>query len=210
MEDPVKELPEVVRKITEPYAATEIVHNVDKYFTDDAYLLYPMINQPHTKNGKSSLKGIYKLLLSGSDAGSSSSFCNHWCANRNKKLIEYLNNLSCSSSRVLTINNQIEFHAVMFSEDKLKATIELSETLQGRFIPVWFKLRFLSRVDLRQEADGKYRICKQEDNYPNDLKRAGLEIIPGLATALAVLKLVLALVSALVGNFYLDRGLFGP
>ncbi|KAA1100388.1 hypothetical protein PGT21_036023 [Puccinia graminis f. sp. tritici] len=174
MEDPVKELPEVVRKITEPYAATEIVHNVDKYFTDDAYLLYPMINQPHTKNGKSSLKGIYKLF------------------------------------RVLTINNQIEFHAVMFSEDKLKATIELSETLQGRFIPVWFKLRFLSRVDLRQEADGKYRICKQEDNYPNDLKRAGLEIIPGLATALAVLKLVLALVSALVGNFYLDRGLFGP
>ncbi|KAA1087871.1 hypothetical protein PGTUg99_019593 [Puccinia graminis f. sp. tritici] len=83
-----------------------------------------MINQPHTKNGKSSLKGIYKLF------------------------------------RVLTINNQIEFHAVMFSEDKLKATIELSETLQGRFIPVWFKLRFLSRVDLRQEADGKYRICK--------------------------------------------------
>jgi hypothetical protein len=51
---------------------------------------------------------------------------------------------------------------------------------------------------------------RQEDNYPNDLKRAGLEIIPGLATVLAIWKVILALASALVGNFYLDRGLFGP
>ncbi|POW11189.1 hypothetical protein PSTT_05436, partial [Puccinia striiformis] len=162
MDDPVKELPEVVRKITEPYEATEIVRNVNKYFTEDAYLLYPMVNQPYTKQGKK-LIGLYKLF------------------------------------RVLTINNQIEFHAVMFSEDKLKAAIEtnecadlvynnleLTETLQGRFITIWFRLRFISRVDLRKEKDGKYRICKQEDNYPNDLKRAGLEIIPGLATFLDI------------------------
>ncbi|PLW22577.1 hypothetical protein PCANC_04502 [Puccinia coronata f. sp. avenae] len=174
MDDPVKELPEVVRKITEPYAATEIVRNVNKYFTDDAYLLYPMINQPHTKNGKTSLMGIYKLF------------------------------------RVLTINNQIEFHAVMFSEDRLHATIELTETLQGRFIPIWVKLRFISRVDLRKESDGKYRICKQEDNYPNDLKRAGLDFIPGLAQLLAIWKLILGLTSATVGNFYLKNAMFGP
>ncbi|WAQ85427.1 hypothetical protein PtA15_6A55 [Puccinia triticina] len=142
MEDPVKELPEVVRKITEPYAATEIAHNFE--------------------------------------------------------------------NRVLTINNQIEFHAVMFSEDKLKAAVELTETLQGRFIPIWVRLRFISRVDLRQEGDGKYRICRQEDNYPNDLHRAGLDLIPGLASVLAIWKLAIALTSALVGNFYLKHGLFGP
>ncbi|KAH9441701.1 hypothetical protein Pst134EA_032606 [Puccinia striiformis f. sp. tritici] len=122
---PVK-LPEVVRKITEPYEATEIVRNVNKYFTEDAYLLYPMVNQPYTKQGKKKLIGLYKLF------------------------------------RVLTINNQIEFHAVMFSEDKLKAAIELTETLQGRFITIWFRLRFISRVDLRKEKDGKYRICKTD------------------------------------------------
>ncbi|KNZ64268.1 hypothetical protein VP01_1049g3 [Puccinia sorghi] len=160
MDDPVKEvshlvftstLPEVVRKITEPYAATEIVRNVDKYFTDDAYLLYPLINQPHTKNGKARLMGIYKLMLKDG-------------------LMDQE-----ASGRVLTINNRIEFHAVMFSEDRLQATLgtsprlaiperkyreELTETLQGRFIPIWFRLRFLSRIDLRQESDGKYRICK--------------------------------------------------
>ncbi|KAH9472814.1 hypothetical protein Pst134EA_003416 [Puccinia striiformis f. sp. tritici] len=167
-------LPEVVRMITEPYEATEIVRNVNKYFTEDAYLLYPMVNQPYTKQGKTKLIGLYKLF------------------------------------RVLTINNQIEFHAVMFSEDKLKAAIELTETLQGRFIPIWFRLRFISRVDLRKEKDGKYRICKQEDNYPNDLKRAGLEIIPGLATFLDVCKFLLGLLAASIGNYYLENNLFGP
>ncbi|KNE97399.1 hypothetical protein PSTG_09371 [Puccinia striiformis f. sp. tritici PST-78] len=174
-------LPEVVRMITEPYEATEIVRNVNKYFTEDAYLLYPMVNQPYTKQGKTKLIGLYKLF------------------------------------RVLTINNQIEFHAVMFSEDKLKAAIELTETLQeltetlqGRFITIWFRLRFISRVDLRKEKDGKYRICKQEDNYPNDLKRAGLEIIPGLATFLDICKFLLGLLAASIGNYYLENNLFGP
>jgi hypothetical protein len=36
---------------------------------------------------------------------------------------------------VLTINNQIEFHAVMFSEDKLKATIGTSHPIPSHKSP---------------------------------------------------------------------------
>ncbi|KAI9620068.1 hypothetical protein KEM48_008343 [Puccinia striiformis f. sp. tritici PST-130] len=232
-------LPEVVRMITEPYEATEIVRNVNKYFTEDAYLLYPMVNQPYTKQGKTKLIGLYKLLLSKTYYYGS---CYH-----EKGYYSLVPDLG-RAYRMLTINNQIEFHAVMFSEDKLKAAIgtylicvprslgassmnsrvccrylqrqmsvltivynlELTETLQGRFIPIWFRLRFISRVDLRKEKDGKYRICKQEDNYPNDLKRAGLEIIPGLATFLDVCKFLLGLLAASIGNYYLENNLFGP
>ncbi|WAR55312.1 hypothetical protein PtB15_6B51 [Puccinia triticina] len=55
-----------------------------------------------------------------------------------------------------------------------------------------------------------HNVKKQEDNYPNDLHRAGLDLIPGLASVLAIWKLAIALTSALVGNFYLKHGLFGP
>jgi hypothetical protein len=53
-------------------------------------------------------------------------------------------------------------------------------------------------------------ISRQEDNYPNDLKRAGLDFIPGLAQLLAIWKLILGLTSATVGNFYLKNAMFGP
>lgn len=171
----MKELPDVVLSITEPYAATEMTNNIDKYFTEDAFLLYPLLNQPHTKHGRANLKGIYKTF------------------------------------RMFTINNKIMFHAVMFSEDRLNATIDLTESLQVRWLPiVSLKLRFISRVDLRKESDGKYRICRQEDNYPNDLKRAGIRIVPGLATITSILKLLAGLLLSTAGMFFLEKGWFGP
>ncbi|KAI8453201.1 hypothetical protein BY996DRAFT_6431605 [Phakopsora pachyrhizi] len=62
MEDPAQEIRDVVRSITEPYEASVIAKNIDKYFTEDAYILHPMLNQPRTKNGRQMLKGIYKVL----------------------------------------------------------------------------------------------------------------------------------------------------
>ncbi|KAH9821682.1 hypothetical protein DFH28DRAFT_528407 [Melampsora americana] len=62
MEDPVKELRDVVRSITEPYSASVITQNVEKYFTEDAYIEHPFFNQPKSAHGKDMLKGYYKFL----------------------------------------------------------------------------------------------------------------------------------------------------
>lgn len=37
MDDPVTQIRDVVKSITEPYQASVICENVDKYFTEDAY-----------------------------------------------------------------------------------------------------------------------------------------------------------------------------
>ncbi|KAI9611616.1 hypothetical protein H4Q26_008571 [Puccinia striiformis f. sp. tritici PST-130] len=100
MDDPVKELKEVIRSITEPFSAREIAKNVDKYFTEDAFIMYPLFNQPQTANSRENLKGIYKLL------------------------------------RVFSYHGKIDFHAVMFSEDRLNATVDLTETIQPRLLVV--------------------------------------------------------------------------
>ncbi|PLW05490.1 hypothetical protein PCANC_04500 [Puccinia coronata f. sp. avenae] len=174
MDDPVKELADVVRSITEPYSAKEIAANVEKYFTEDAFIMYPMFNQPHTPHGKENLKGIYKLL------------------------------------RVFSINNKIEFHAIMFSEDRLKATVDLTEVVQSRLCSsLHAKLHFITRVDMRKEEDGKFRICRQEDNYPNDLKRSGIPllIIPTLG---ATYKIIAGTIISFVGRFLLEKDWFGP
>lgn len=64
MNDPVKELPEVVRACVETYEATEIAKHIDTYFTQDAFILHPFINQPARVHGKEYLKGIYKVFRS--------------------------------------------------------------------------------------------------------------------------------------------------
>ena len=174
MDDPVKELADVVRKITEPYSAKEIASNVEQYFTEDAFIMYPMFNQPRTPNGKANLKGIYKLL------------------------------------RVFSVNNKIDFHAVMFSEDRLNATVDLTETLESRFAPcIKAKLHFITRVDMRKESDGKYRICRQEDNYPNDLQRSGIPLF-WIPTITATYKIVAGTIISYVGRFLLEKDWLGP
>ncbi|EGG01560.1 uncharacterized protein MELLADRAFT_110929 [Melampsora larici-populina 98AG31] len=62
MDNPIAEIKDVVRSITEPYEATTLAKNVEKYFTADAYILHPAFNQPHTVNGRDDLVGIYKML----------------------------------------------------------------------------------------------------------------------------------------------------
>lgn len=43
MEDPQFDLRTVVRSITEPREASELLANVDRYFTSDAMIVHPML-----------------------------------------------------------------------------------------------------------------------------------------------------------------------
>ncbi|EGG05227.1 uncharacterized protein MELLADRAFT_107814 [Melampsora larici-populina 98AG31] len=47
MDNPVTQIEDVVRSITEPYSARVIADNIEKYFTRDAQLIHPTINQPY-------------------------------------------------------------------------------------------------------------------------------------------------------------------
>lgn len=182
MDDPVKEIKDVVRSITEPYEAGVIVANIDKYFTRDAQIFHPFINQPYGKdNGREDLKGIYKML------------------------------------RVQTINNKIDFHAVMFNEDKTQGTLELTEHVTMRMNPLsrmsssQTAVRFLVRIDLRICEDGKYRIYRQEDNFPSDITQSGFAAaIPGLGTLNTMVKTAAGFATSKLGRFFLAYGWFGP
>ncbi|EGG11319.1 uncharacterized protein MELLADRAFT_76617 [Melampsora larici-populina 98AG31] len=182
MDDPVKEIEDVVRSITEPYEASVIADNIEKYFTRDAQIFHPFINQPYSKdNGREDLKGIYKIL------------------------------------RVQTIDNKIDFHAVMFNEDKTQGTIELTEHVcmrmnpLSRLRPSRASVRFLVRIDLKKCEDGKYRIYRQEDNFPSDLTQSGFAAaIPGMGTLNTIIKSTAGYATAKLGRFFLAYGWFGP
>ncbi|EGG01730.1 uncharacterized protein MELLADRAFT_110778 [Melampsora larici-populina 98AG31] len=63
MDNPVAEIEDVVRCITEPADASIIVKNVEKYFTHDARIYHPLFNQPYSQeNSLEDLKGIYAML----------------------------------------------------------------------------------------------------------------------------------------------------
>lgn len=177
MDNPVKEIEHVIRSITEPYEASIIAANVDKYFTEDAYILHPFLKSNRTSHGRDDLKGIYKML------------------------------------RVFVVNNKIKFHAVMFSPDGLHGTIELSEYAEPRLSllkSLTIDVRFITRIDLRQESDGKYRIYRQQDNFPTDLQDSGFMTLPGLKLMSEVIKYSIGIGASMMGNFLLPRGIFGP
>ncbi|KAG0141080.1 hypothetical protein CROQUDRAFT_664311 [Cronartium quercuum f. sp. fusiforme G11] len=177
MEDPVKELAEVVRSITEPYEASVLAKNVDKYFSDNAILLHPFLNQPNRLRSKENIKGIYKIF------------------------------------RVFTINNKIDFHAVMFNEDKTQAAIELTEYLELRLFPRGLfpqHLRFIIRVDLQRDEDSKYRIYRQSDNFVSDLATAGFLPLPITVAIISYIKLLIGFLVCIIGRFLLKNRLLGP
>jgi len=62
MDDPVKQVRDVVRGVTEPYAAAEIADNIEKYYEVDAGIEHPVLSLPRGKNSRDHLKGIYKLF----------------------------------------------------------------------------------------------------------------------------------------------------
>lgn len=170
MDNPVAEICDVVRSITEPPEASTILANIDKYFSEDAFIVHPFIIQPEFARGKEFLKGIYKLFRMG------------------------------------TINNKITFHAVMFNEEKTQCALELTEYVELRHIPVSYcspkKVRFLVRVDLRLEADGKYRIWRQHDNVISSLLGV---LLPGFNIVNTVTRQVGGCWTACLGNLMIKK-----
>ncbi|KAI7940040.1 hypothetical protein MJO28_013692 [Puccinia striiformis f. sp. tritici] len=59
MDNPIEELACVVLSVTEPSSA-EVFRNIDKYFTEDVALFYPIFNQIYNRNGRENLKAAYQ------------------------------------------------------------------------------------------------------------------------------------------------------
>ncbi|EGG12733.1 uncharacterized protein MELLADRAFT_70466 [Melampsora larici-populina 98AG31] len=62
MEDPVKEIRDVVRGVTEPYAASEIAKNIEKYYTTDAIIQHLVGELARGPNSRDQLVGLYKIF----------------------------------------------------------------------------------------------------------------------------------------------------
>ncbi|KAH9454515.1 hypothetical protein MJO28_005096 [Puccinia striiformis f. sp. tritici] len=176
MDDPVAEIRDVVRSLVEPYEASVLASNVEKYFTEDAFILHPLLNQTPSKGSREHLRGIYKIL------------------------------------RVFTINNKIEFHAVMFNEDKTQGSIELTEHLYPRLFPcesLKMSLPLWIRIDLIKDTDGKYRICRQHDMIPADPGIVALPFLSIFTHGFNIVKAFNGLAMGTIGKFLLDRKYFG-
>lgn len=169
MENPRAEIQDVVRSITEPQDAETVLANIDKYFTEDAYILHPAVNQPEFARGRDNLKALYYVF------------------------------------RKFSFENKIIFHAVMFSEDLTQCTLELTEIVRAGMYPLIGpsqSVRFLVRVDFRREADGKYRICRQHDNFISDIGMSGIRLFPGAAFLSNLIKASGALCGIVFGRYF--------
>lgn len=172
MENPVTEVEDVIRSVTEPYRASVLAANVEKYFTEDAVLHHPLL----VTKGREAIKGIYKMV------------------------------------RVQTIDQKIEFHAVMFNEDKTQVTVDLTEHMNGRICSLRssrVSLRLLVRLHLVQGTDRKYRIRKQEDNFTSEAGVIGLPFIPGFTTLALPIRVLAGFWMGSLGRFLLSKGWFG-
>jgi len=175
MDDPVAEIRDVIRALTEPYKATTLAENVEKFFTKDAILQHPFLTISQDQNSREAIKGVYKIL------------------------------------RVNSLDQKIQFHAVMFNEDKTQVAIDLTEHMKSRhrLRSNNMALRLIVLLDLVKEEDGKYRISRQEDNFPSNIPMFGSSFIPGLTTIYNTLRCVSGYMTGLVGNFLLPRGWLG-
>ncbi|EGG02201.1 uncharacterized protein MELLADRAFT_53440 [Melampsora larici-populina 98AG31] len=172
MENPVTDVENVIRSLTEPNKASTMGMNVEKYFTEDAVLYHPFFRV----TGRGGIKGIYKAL------------------------------------RMTSTGQKIEFHAVMFNEDKTQVTIDLTEHMSARGVPQQVGrvgLRLIVRLHLIHDTDGKYRIIKQEDNFSSEADLIGLPLMSGFGFIASFLRMLSGLYIGGGGNFLLSRGWFG-
>ncbi|ORY90637.1 hypothetical protein BCR35DRAFT_274577 [Leucosporidium creatinivorum] len=158
MEDPQFDIRNVVRSITEPREADQLLANVDRYFTSDAVIVHPMLNSP-SASGRAGVKAAYKML----------------------RVLTIGNKVDF---HVVALDRIVNKKNV----EHTTALLDITEHLQLRFLPLptsynpWFHIRFLVRVDLIKCEDGLWRITKQEDNLPTDFGSTGLAL-PGIPLA---------------------------
>ncbi|KAK4702535.1 hypothetical protein P7C70_g3687, partial [Phenoliferia sp. Uapishka_3] len=166
-----------VRALTEPRDARVILKAVDKYFSEDAVIVHPMLNSP-ANSGKEGVKAAYKMLR---------------VLTLNNKITFH----GVGFDRI--VMRKGEEHQTGFIGRRLtsgqkigllRANLDLSEAIQLRFLPLplaWspvLNIRFIIRLDLRKSSvDNLWYIQKQEDNLPSDFGSTGLRLLPGLREA---------------------------
>ncbi|KAL8279239.1 hypothetical protein RQP46_008276 [Phenoliferia psychrophenolica] len=155
MEDPVNQIRDVVRRITEPRDARTILKHVDQYFAEDATIVHPMLNSP-AKAGREGVKAAYKML-------------------RVLTLNNHIDFHAVGFDRIVLRKGQ----------EHQTGLIDLTESLQLRFLPLptslnpTLHIRFLVRIDLtKSPSDGLWYITKQEDNLPSDFGSTGIRLLP--------------------------------
>ncbi|TNY23386.1 hypothetical protein DMC30DRAFT_414255 [Rhodotorula diobovata] len=155
MDNPATDVRRVVRELCCPEDANEMLAAVDKYFTEDATFVYPLLNTPPAA-GRDGVKAAYKML----------------------RVLSYGQRFdfhAVAFDRITSDNKGVE---------RMKGFLDCTEHLKFSFIPLpdrvnpTFHLRFLTRVDLVKGSDDKWRIEKQEDSLPSDYASTGLHVLP--------------------------------
>ncbi|GAA6012543.1 hypothetical protein JCM10207_009035 [Rhodosporidiobolus poonsookiae] len=155
MENPSQDIRRVVRELAEPASAEAMLAAVDKYFTPDAQIVYPVFNSPKA-SGREGVKAGYKML----------------------RVLSYGNKIEFHAVAFdqVTVEKGLE---------RMKGFLDFTEHLKVRFFPVpdsynpWFHFRFITRIDLvKNPSDGKWYVEKQEDNLPTDFGSTGLHFLP--------------------------------
>ncbi|KAA1107758.1 hypothetical protein PGTUg99_014114 [Puccinia graminis f. sp. tritici] len=111
--------------------------------------------------------------------------------------------------RLVTINNKIEIHSVMFSQDGLLGAIECTQSGQLRLwsIKSTFKFSCILRLDLRKNRKGKYRIRRQRYDLSTEADGSRWPLPPGVGFVVDLLSCLMAWLMALLGQFLAHRGL---
>ncbi|GAA5998140.1 uncharacterized protein JCM10292_002349 [Rhodotorula paludigena] len=154
MDDPQTDVRRVVSELCEPQDAAEMVAAVEKYFTEDAVFVYPLLNSPKSV-GREGVKAAYKML----------------------RVLSYGQRFDFHAVGFdrITVHKGVE---------RMKGFLDLTEHLKLSFIPLperlnpTFHIRFLSRIDFVKGPDDKWYIEKQEDNIPSDFGSTGLHLLP--------------------------------
>lgn len=175
MENPLEELEGVVRAVTEATSTADTFASIDRYFTEDAILLYPSFAQIYTRNGRENVKAAYQV------------------------------------ARAVGFGIKVEIHAVMINKDQTEATIDLTQTVRVRALPVNsvnVRCNFIVRLKLRKSVDDhKYRISCQQDNFPTDITQSGLPCPQIICILSDVMKGVVWLFIVTWGHIFIMLGI---
>ncbi|OAV94710.1 hypothetical protein PTTG_26910 [Puccinia triticina 1-1 BBBD Race 1] len=112
--------------------------------------------------------------------------------------------------RLITTNNKIEIHSVMFSEDGLLGALECTQSGQlrlGRLTPASFQFRCIQRLDLRKNRKGKFRIRRQRYDLWAEADGSRWPLPPGVGWMIDLLYCLMGWMMGLLGQFLAYRGL---
>ncbi|KAI7942208.1 hypothetical protein MJO28_012235 [Puccinia striiformis f. sp. tritici] len=192
---------DVIRVTIESDDPIVTIANIEKYFTEDAYLHFSIFKQPQAARSRRYLQGIYKILLMMSETFS------------------FVDVKTKKNSRLATTNNKIDIHSVMFSQDGLLGAIESTSTgfkwtdglkilgqLRFWLLKPVFSFRCIIRLDLRKNRKGKYRIRRQRYEISTESDSSRWPLPPGVGFMTNLLYCTITWMMGLLGEFLAHRG----